>query len=340
MAKTEGNLTLEELKAENAAIEEKSNPAPQADDDKPEIDAVDEDLEVNPEDAESSDDKAKETDTEDWMKADGHTSEAEKKFTDGDIGKAKAKLRAKLERKNDENEQLKARVAELEKPSVNTSELNRPKREDFFDSDDPEEAYEDAFSDYAISKNDAKRDAKNVSSTEQARQQQINLETNQAVDQHYERAAELTEASGIAAEAYQGADYRVRQMVESVFPESGDLITDAFISKLGKGSEKVMYSLGISDVKRETFKKLLLDDTSGIAAGMYLGELKKSLNAPSKKTTLAPDPGAELKGDEKPQASDSAMQKQYDKAHKGNNFQKAFKLKQSAKSNGVDTSNW
>jgi len=340
----EGTVTsLEDLKLENAAKEEKLEPTPQVDEDEPGVEAVDETEEVAPEDAESEDGETKESDTEDWMKSDdSHESqEAEKKYTGTDIGKAKQKLKAKLNRKHDsETEQLKARIAELEQVTPKTDELSKPKREDFYDNEDPDEAFFDAKAEYNNQKFQAKQQAEQISHDEKARQQQINVETDQAVDQHYERAIKLAEDSGITAEAYQGADYQVRQMVDSIFPGSGDVVTDAFISKLGKGSEKVMYSLGVNKERREVFKKLLLDDTSGIAAGMYLGELKKDLVAPSKRKTAAPPPIATLKGDAKQVESSGALQKKYDDAHKKGDFGKAFKLKQAAKDGGANTSNW
>lgn len=335
--------SLEDLKLENESVENEAKPTPQVDEDETKADEVKDELEVNDEGAEPEDDETKESDTEDWMKGDdSHESqEAEKKYTGTDIGKAKQKLKAKLNRKHDsETEELKARIAELEQGSSKSEALSKPKEEDFYDQDNPQEAYIESLTDYKIKKAESKRDAEQISNNEQARNKQIKEDTDQAVDQHYERAIKLAEDSGITAEAYQGADYQVRQMVDSIFPGSGDVITDAFIAKLGKGSEKVLFSLGVNRERRETFKKLLLDDTSGIAAGMYLGELKKELVAPSKRKTAAPPPGAVLKGDSKPKESSSAIRKKYDKAHKDGDFGAAFKLKQNAKAEGANTSEW
>jgi len=342
MAKTESAmLTLEELKAENAETETEDQPIPQEVETEEEVDAVDEETEEANGVAEPTEEETEESETEDWMKPDGHTSDgAEKKFTDSDIGKAKAKIRAKLERKNDENEQLKARIAELEKPKTQPGELNRPKREDFYESDDPDEAYFEALTDYKVKKANAERDAKRANEELSEKQQQVKQQTEQAVEKHYEAAVKLSEKTGISAEAYQNADYQVRQMVDTIFPGSGDVVTDAFISKLGDGSEKVFYSLGVNAERRAKFKALLQDDTSGIAAGIYLGELKKDLIAPKKRKTTAPEPSTQLKGDAKLTESSSALKKKYDAAHKNGKFSDAFNLKLQAKNSGADTSNW
>lgn len=340
MAISEGVQTLDELKAENAEEEKEIAESPQDEAEELEPEAVEDEPEESDEVAEPAEDDPEEPKIESWMD-DGHTSDgAKKKFTDGDVGKAKTKLRAKLERKHDEEtEKLKARISELEGKPSQPGELSRPKREDFENADDPEEAYIEALTDYKITKSEAKVNAKRASDEADNRQRQIKQETDSAVEKHYEAAAKLAEDSGISAEAYQGADLQVRQMIDSIFPGSGDVVADAFIAKLGEGSEKVFYSIGVNAERRAKFKQHLQDDTSGIAAGMYLGELKKDLTAPSKRKTAAPAPGKNLKGDTIGK-SEKSQKRAYDKAHETNDLSKAFTLKMEAKKAGVDTSTW
>ena len=344
MAKTDKVvLTLDELKAENAAIEAEDETTPQVVEDEPEIEAVEEETEKTEEDAETSEDETEETEIEDWMKPDGHTQEdveKEKKFTDSDIGKAKAKLRAKLERKHEsEVEKLRAEVEKLKtgQPQPST-DLNRPKREDFYDNDDPEGEYLEALADYKVSKSLAALETKQASTEVERKNLESKQAIERAVDRHYEEAVKLAKDSGISAESYQNADYNVRSMVNEVFPDSGDIVVDALISKMGKGSEKVMYALGVSDTKRAKLKDLLQTDTSGMSAAMYLGQLIQELGTPRKRKTNAPKPATEIKGDV--EISSTGAKKKYDEAHAKRNGAEAFKVKQAAKKAGIDVSDW
>ncbi len=334
--------TLAELKAENA--EDKTTEVEETETDpqlveeateEAELEAVEEETEDPKEAAEPGEGETEETETEAWMQTDG-----DKKFTDGDIGAAKKKLRAKLESKhNEETDELKARIAQLE-GSNKPAELSRPKRDDFLDSDDPDEAYTDALVDWKMSSHEAKTVAK-TSQAEQTRQVEDRQRViNQDVDSHYERAAKLSSESGIAPELYQSSDLTVRRAVESVFPNMGDAITDGLIANLGEGSEKVFYNLGVNEVKRSKFISLLQSDNSGLKASIYLGKLHSELAAPTKRKTKAPKPAASPTGDANVSASNNAAKRKYDKAHTSGKTSEAFKIKREAKKAGVDTNSW
>ncbi len=283
--------------------------------------------------------------TEAWMQGDGHESQAEKKFTDGDVGRAKQKYGAKLEKKfnaeleaeRQEKERLAAQVRELQ--NQKPTDLSHPKREDYYDKEDPEGAYLEALADYKVETRLAEAQARtsaNQLEQQQAEQQRV---ISQSVDQHYDRVAELAEKSNISPDTYRNAELNVRAAVDAVIPEGGDLITDAFISRLGEGSERVLYNLGINTSRRNEFQKRLQSDPSGIDAAMYLAELKAKLTTPSKRQTNAPKPAAELKGDG-PSGQNKTLKKRYDAAHKSGDGQVAFQAKMEAKKQGVDTSTW
>ena len=337
--------TLEELKAENAKLEAEESTPPQVEEETVEEDATETPLEETEEAAETSDENTKEIEVEAWMQeeessGDDQASPADHVFTGSDIKKAKTKLKAKLERKHSEEiEKLNARIEELES-SQSSSDLNKPKREDFYDSDDPDEAYADALVDYKFKKHMAQQAAKSQEATATRQQIERQQQVEKGLDQHYERAAKLAEKSGITPELYQSADYQVRQAIDNVFPKSGDAITDALIADLGEGSEKVFYNLGVNRGRLNKLTSLLKQDPKGIRAAVYLGQLGAELAAPQKRTTRAPAPSPEVKGDQQQSAEVSKLQRKYKEAHKSGNTQAAFDARMEAKRAGVDVSNW
>ena len=341
--------TLEQLKAENAALEaaneEETTTPPQevAEETEviPEVEAVEVEEEESGEVAEPNEDETADTETEDWMQSGDTEPQADKKFTDGDIGAAKAKLRAKLERKHDtETDDLKAEIERLKNNQGTAPVKARPTREQFVDANDPDEAYVDAFTDWKLEQNAAKQAASTTQAEVKQRQQDRQVQISKGVDQHYERAAQLSNDSGITPEAYQAADLVVRQAVESVFPDGGDAITDALLASIGPGSEKVAFNLGVNAQKRGEFIQLLRDDPSGIKAGIFLGKQSEKLNAPSKRKTNAPKPAATISGDAKTSSKTSAAKKKYDAAHSKGNTSEAFNIKRAAKAAGADTKTW
>lgn len=346
--------TLSELKAqnaqaeeqqtdENAEQEEETSTPPQAEEEEPESEAAEEETSTDDEDAETSEAGEGDSDVEDWMQGDSHESQDDKKFTDSDIGKAKAKLRAKLEKRHQEDvEKLQRENEELKRQlqGGKAQELVEPKREDFENEDDPDAAYTRAMSKYYVDKSRAEDQAKQATERAQQQQREFRETVSKAVDQHYERAVKLAEKSGITAEAYQSADYKFRQTIEEIFPEAGDNIADALIANLGEGSEKVTFNLGINTARREEFKRLLLEDRTGIKAGMYLGRLNAELSAPSKRTSNAPKPAPNLQGDKAMTGQHRALKKKYSEARNKGDTQAAYNAKKEAKKAGVDTSDW
>jgi hypothetical protein len=172
-----------------------------------------------------------------------------------------------------------------------------------------------------------------------AKQTERTATVNAAVDGHYERAATLSEASGITAEDYQAADTIVRTTFEQLIPGKGEALADEMISRLGEGSEKVMFYLGRNPEELAAVKAVFASDTTGLSLAMHLGSLNSRLATPIKPESLAPAPDTQLKGDVTP-GNAAAVKKDYDAAHTAGNGQKALTLKRAAKKAGIDTSNW
>lgn len=335
--------TLEELRAENARLEQDKANASQAPQSQPEPAAhqADDDVQAaNPDD--QPDDGAVEA--ESWMQGDDQASQdagKTPKFTDSDIGAAKAKLRAKLEREHQsETEQLRARIAELEKsksaPVVQVGE--KPRREQFYEMDDPDEAYSEAMVEWKLSVMRAEHQKTSQQADQERRQLEWRQNLTTSVDQHYGRAAKLAEQSGIAPERYQAADLRVRQAVDRIHPGGGDVIVDELIANLGEGSEKVFYNLGVNNKRLSEFERLLQEDPKGLKTLVFLGKLSAELSAPAKRTSNAPAPAAQAQGDANTTASGAALQRQYKDA--GGDVEKRIAIKRKAKAAGVDTSSW
>ena len=329
--------TLEELRAENAAeekalSEQAAQPEPI---EEPEIEQEQE-PEVEAKESEPAEE------AEDWMKAE----EPEKPsgfVPDSTAAAIRRKYKAEAK---EAKEQASAAHAELERikaelealknnrPAINP--LDEPKRENYPTDEQYIAALTRHNAQIILKESQTQQAAERKKQEQEAKQKQLS----EVVDQHYVRAAQLAEKSGIAPEAYQAADLRVRQTVDSLFPGGGDAITDALIANLGEGSEKVFYSLGVNQARRERFVQLLIEDPLGLKATVYLGELKAQLKAPAKRETSAPPPMEQVQGDKSGASAVDKLAKQYREAHNKGDVQKAFNIKREAKLKGLDVRNW
>jgi len=120
-----------------------------------------------------------------------------------------------------------------------------------------------------------------------------------------------------------------------MYPDAGDALVDAFISKVGDGSERVFYNLGINKTNLGKFRETLVNDPTGLDAAIYLGGLNKTLNKTVKRKSSAPAPA-----DGKSDVKGKAYKKKYDAAHEKNNPQAAYNAKKAAREAGVDVSDW
>ena len=250
----------------------------------------------------------------------------------------KQKLKGKIGAQNEELETLRKENARLiQGQSVKPVEApKRPRTKDFDDDD----SYEDAMDKYEeeklnYSSNYVVKNAQQTSQLEQARAAQA-----VAVEAHYERAEKLVAEHSISPEVFQKTDIVVKELIESVMPKRGEAVFDHLIAMVGEGSEKTMFFLGRNKAAQAEFHSLLAKDTTGLQAALYLGRVTERISGPQSKTSQAPAPAAQLKGDNVTSVKESVLQKKWAAAHKKNNAQEAYEIKKAARKAGVDTKAW
>jgi hypothetical protein len=267
---------------------------------------------------------------------------AEKKFTDKDIGAAKAGLRAKLEKQHQsELDDLRAQLEATRSKQAVQAPSDKPKREDFYDHDDPDEAYFDALSDWKLKDLLAKQQAGTQQYEQQRKQLEVRQRIETSVEQHYERASSLIAASGISPELYHSADKKVREAIQGVFGgEGGEHVTNALIANLGEGSEKVLYKLGVSPKSLAELTSKLRDDPNGLQAAVYLGKLSAELSAPSRNRSSTPAPATSVKGDANTSDVSRSLMRKYQEAHKRGDTQAAYDIRSEARAKKIDVRTW
>lgn len=346
MAEDKAELSLDDLKKLNkteaaAEVARLAEVAAAEEDDTDDDDDLESDSDDDTSDDDTDDDDDKDDDkdppAEAWMASEEDSDADDLKFTDGDAASIRKKYKARADKKDDENDQLRQRITELEnkKPTVDAMK-DKPKRDDF----DSEDEFHEAVTDYKIDLRDNKNNAANASA---AKKQALDLRDKQVstdLDAHYVRAHALAAKSKITPETYQAADLKVRKALEVIFPKDGDAICDTLISITGEGSEKVFYHLGVNPTKLGKFIELLKKDRNGMAASSYLGRLNAELAQPAKRVSKAPAPGADVQGGSVGAGTDKNLQKQYKAAHKAGDVQKAFNIKKKAKAAKIDVKDW
>lgn len=342
------SMDLAELRKQNEAEEEARQASLQTEQEPVEseqeeleevvAESVEEDDNSEPEEESLEDqEEGKSEEAEAWLSSD---EDPEKKFTDSDIGVAKQKLRAKLERKHEsETEALKARIAELEAGNTVAPAKSEPPKYDDFDS---EEEYFAAMMKHQREVILSEVSAQNTQVAQDHKALEAKRKADKAVEDHYSRAQDLISEKGISQDLYQNADLMVRKAIDAVRPGAGEDIVDALLARTGEGSEKVMYYLGRNPGKLNELQSSLIEDPTGIKLGMMFGALKAEFTMPNKRRTQAPKPATQLKGGAKTTAAfnEAAAKRKYDSFHKENKTGKAFEIKMEAKRNGVNVRDW
>jgi len=330
--------SLADLKA---LAEAEDNPNPKATAEVVEAEELEEPEDEQADTEEQSEDEGEpeaeaKDETEDWAKPDG----AVPVRTHVEM---KHKLKGKLHEAENENAELKARLAAYESGQavVNTQnepELKKPSRSDP-DIDYDEEIYEQKLADYLEAKvvhNMASRDRKQASHAQQTQQEQ---QVRGEVDKHYERAAELVSSGKITAENYQAADHIVRKAMANSLPGMGEIVLDNMIADLGPGSEKVIYHLGVNPAALSEYLNKLKNSPTGFAAASYLGKLADKFNSSQiNKLSNAPKPDTPLKGTAS--VASASAKSAYLKAEKAGDISAMLAAKRTAKAKGQDTSKW
>ena len=342
--------TLEELRRENeaddqAAEQTAAESASEAVDEAEPSEDLGESEQTNGGDPAEESTEGESEEPEAWQAVDEQASEktedsdsAPRLFTGKDIKGARLKERAKAEKQfQTEIDELKQRLARYENgaPHGGTPAQAGPVPT-LEQCDYDEQKYQQAMQQWVSG-----TVQRQINTAQQSQQQQkAQVQFQQDVDSHYERAAQLAQQHGIKPEIYQQTDLDVRSAIESVRPGQGDAIADALIAHLGEGSEKVMYFLGRNPGKLAEFKNQLASDPSGLKASVYLGMLKGSALSPPKKASNAPKPATRINGDSKSSANGTALYKSYQAADKKGDVQAAYNAKKAARAQGVDVSTW
>ncbi len=329
---------------ENAEVETKTEQAPQASEDEIETEAADEKTQEAETDADPETDDGENAAVEDWMAGDDHAPEAGKTFSNNDMAGLRKKLQAKsdlkIEDKNSEIEKLRLENEALRANAPAAANiLTRPKRDDFYDEDDPEEAFTDALVDYKLAKSRAEQSAEVVATgavTQAEKRQQV---ISSGENAHYDRALELVVKSKISAEKYQAADLAFRQAINDVVPGGGDNITAGLVNALGNGSEKVVFNVGINQQRLNKIKELLIGDPSGLSLMSHLSDKKNTLIA-AKSNTSAPAPAPGINGDVTDSAGEKDMIKQFNAAEKSGDQQKMMDIMSTGRRKGYETKTW
>ena len=340
--------TLEQLKAENAEPKEETDEViPQAEEVETEVEAVEEESEELADPGEGEQAEAEGAETEAWMQTEEQTSEGDDNETVVPLAahtKMRGKLKGRIGEQDEELERLRVENAALKQGhQAPAQETAAPAAMPTLEGSDYDEAkYQQDLSNWMAQQVQTQVAQATQSGTQKAAQTQAAQQLDQAVDDHYQRAAKLAEESGITPELYQNADTVVRQTIESVLPQMGDVVTDNMIARLGEGSEKVMYFLGRNKTAQEKLRSSLVTDPTGISAALYLGELKSTVAAPQKRVSRARKPATQIQGDEGGSAKGEAkkLKETYRSAHKRGQGQTAYNAKKQAKAAGIDVSDW
>lgn len=331
--------TLEELKEENKLADEQEESISEEEENLEDDENLeDEDLEDDEDDFDDEDDdEDKGQKIESWMDTEDPDKKKDKDFVPvGAHVEMKNKLRGRLEDKDDELEKLKAENLKLKQVSTPQEPLKRPDPEDYTDQtlfDKDLETFKD---------NEAADRFRRIQANDNqtAKQQEAKRVVKENVDEHYDRSAKLVSESGIEPELFKQTDLKVRKTIENLRPGFGDVITDNLISTLGKGSEKVMYYLGVNETALNKFQALLVADPSGMRAAVFLGQEQQRLTTPKKQRSRAPKPSKQHSGNTNLGGNAKSLKRKYDVAHKKGDINTAYKIKQQAKKNKINTSGW
>jgi len=320
--------TLEELKAQNAAVEAGAIVDPDIVVDPPVVD----DPEIDPDDLTDPEVDAA------WMQADDKESATGVMPVEKHI-RAKRRLKDTIGEKDGRITALEAQVEALTKGKAAPAGMRLlPTLEDC--GGDPVKHQEEMglWVKEAVAVENAEVNTAQAQSNHTAQETQGR---DTAVNEHYARSVKLQEGSTITADVFDKAELKVRTSLDEISPGNGDAIADHLIDIMGEGSEKVIYHLGVNPLKMAALQEEFKKDPRGYTAVAMVERIKASIAPIGKRQSRAPAPAKHLSGDQKPvTAGAKALKKKYDAAVKGNNPQGRIDAKRAAKREGVDTSGW
>lgn len=332
--------SLEEIRARIAAEEA------QAESEKPQVTEAEEveeteEVETDAEEVEqesvTEEGEAEEVEEEpDWAKPEGDKEK-------GAVPVAKHveikhKLQGKIADKDAEIAALKQQLEQVQAaPPQHIEDLEIAKEAWEFDGTTEEyqryKAQIDARNAIKLQRSEQQRQANEQRQREEAARVEAEL------DKHYERAAALV-TSGIIKqpEQFQAAEQTVVKSVESIVPGAGAGVVNMMISRMGEGSEKVIYHLGANATALREFESELKADPTGIKAAMYLAKKQALFNSkPVVKPKPVPKPDVPLQG-KAPKVSNHKAA--YLKAEKAGDYEAASAARKAARAAGENPNNW
>jgi len=329
---------------ENASVETEIDDLPQDPPEEGETGAADDEQAGTDDGAEPGTEDASKAEAENWMEGDDHTPQAGKTFTQADMASMRKSIQAKSGKKLDDKdgqiERLRSEIESIKShKSAAPETLVKPKREDFYDEDDPDEAYINATLDYRDAIKQSEQSAQSATSEMQARAIENQKAVVKGEEEHYDRAVELVVKSKISAEKYQAADLAFKQAIDDVMPGRGDAIAALMVATLGKGSEKVVFNIGINQGRIAEMQAQLRADPSGLKLMSHLSDRKNKLNAGSGKSNT-PAPAAAINGDVTADAGEKTMMKQFKSAESSGDQQKMMDILSSGRRKGYKTNSW
>jgi hypothetical protein len=332
-------MSLEELKRENAEAESASQDEPQTDEND-DVEVVEE-SEEEAESTEGSEDQAntKEDDIEAWMHGEDDNSPNDSETVPlSDLIKMRTKLKSKVHDKDDQIQELKAKIESMEQSLRQQPEKaasGKPNRGDFLEHDDPEEAYIDALTEWKSGESRRKAEAEEAENRLKAQRQELD----RRVESHYQRVSELLDTHKIKPDVYKAADLNLRKAADAALPGHGDMVFDALISQIGEGSDKLVMYVGNNQARRAEFQQAMVDDPNGLKAMRLIGKWESEMSKPVRRTSSAPPPARDVDKDAST-VSQEGMRRKYKSAHEKGDVQKAFDLKREARAKNIDVSNW
>lgn len=346
-------MTLDELKAQNAADEAAELETPIVD--KTDI-VEDEYVEVVEEikaddtkaiDGDKSEDKVE---LESWQLTEESVDsedDQKKKFVPNHEAARRRKqskaLRGELKEKDSELDTLRAELEALKggsQPVIQeVKKLTRPTREQFDYDDDKYDIAVDAYHEQRIdnklssfnSDNTAATKAQNAKLAFQERQEK-------SFDSHYGEAQQLIDDGKISTGDFKDAESIVIQALEDSLPGNGQNTFNQLIVALGKDSAKIAFQLGKNPELLYKLQSELAIGDGGLSASRFLGGLQQRISTPNKKRSQAPTPGSKVAGDSSG-GKHAPLLAQYNKLNE-DDVKGRMTLKRQARSKGADTSKW
>lgn len=334
-------MTLDELKAQNAATEAEAEQDTPIEPEEAEEVAEEVEQDESGEAGEPSEGSS-EAESEAWMQTDEQTSEGAVPVAKHVAMRAKLKGQVREQASEIESQarEIKSLRAEMEQLKSGKAQAQPPQQmrpmPKLADCDYDEEKHAQAIAQWVDERTEAKIKAQTQVNAKQQQQEAATRAISQAVDAHYDRAAELIAKQGISADLYQSADTKFRSVIESVMPGRGDTVADFLISNMEGGSEKVVYNVGCNAAVQQALQAKLLADPSGVKASIYLGELKAKAVNPVKRESTAPKPPTKIGGDEPAGDIVKRLTRQYKDAQKEGDMQKRIDLRRKLRQAGVN----